>query len=245
MAFYCTPFFLINAVTHVFPLVQLQNSRMVIQERDRVIKELEEKVAFLEAEVSTYMRTSHPTSIFVTNFSCIHHMAQSLVYTEQRAAWSGGLFPEWSKVKFRPFVRFQSSDCLQVTHIHAPAQMSPIQIKCIPSFCLPLFHSKPLKPSTQSNKNLPFIKVIEIKSWALLWQRCKNIIITWTRQVDRWLRTPSSTTACQATRSHAKNHSGVIPLLSILLTNMHDCSATQNASSTVSYVTNQLYCVLM
>ncbi|KAE8288818.1 hypothetical protein D5F01_LYC12695 [Larimichthys crocea] len=32
---------------------QLQNSRMVIQERDRVIKELEEKVAFLEAEVST------------------------------------------------------------------------------------------------------------------------------------------------------------------------------------------------
>lgn len=29
---------------------QLQNSRMVIQERDRVIKELEEKVAFLEAE---------------------------------------------------------------------------------------------------------------------------------------------------------------------------------------------------
>ncbi|XP_046906160.1 tuftelin 1a [Hypomesus transpacificus] len=29
---------------------QLQNSRMVIQERDRVIRELEEKVAFLEAE---------------------------------------------------------------------------------------------------------------------------------------------------------------------------------------------------
>ncbi|KAJ0066208.1 hypothetical protein NL108_001449, partial [Boleophthalmus pectinirostris] len=29
---------------------QLQNSRMVIQERDRVIKELQEKVAFLEAE---------------------------------------------------------------------------------------------------------------------------------------------------------------------------------------------------
>lgn len=33
--------------------LQLQNSRMVIQERDRVIKELEEKVAFLEAEAST------------------------------------------------------------------------------------------------------------------------------------------------------------------------------------------------
>lgn len=38
----------------VFALLQLQNSRMVIQERDRVIKELEEKVAFLEAEVRTY-----------------------------------------------------------------------------------------------------------------------------------------------------------------------------------------------
>lgn len=35
----------------MFAHLQLQNSRMVIQERDRVIKELEEKVAFLEAEV--------------------------------------------------------------------------------------------------------------------------------------------------------------------------------------------------
>ncbi|KAG7276434.1 hypothetical protein CRUP_014093 [Coryphaenoides rupestris] len=33
---------------------QLQNSRTVIQERDRVIRDLEEKVAFLEAEVTTY-----------------------------------------------------------------------------------------------------------------------------------------------------------------------------------------------
>lgn len=35
----------------MFAHLQLQNSRMVIQERDRVIQELEEKVAFLEAEV--------------------------------------------------------------------------------------------------------------------------------------------------------------------------------------------------
>lgn len=35
----------------MFAHLQLQNSRMVIQERDRVITELEEKVAFLEAEV--------------------------------------------------------------------------------------------------------------------------------------------------------------------------------------------------
>lgn len=38
----------------VFARLQLQNSRMVIQERDRVIKELEEKVAFLEAEVRCF-----------------------------------------------------------------------------------------------------------------------------------------------------------------------------------------------
>lgn len=37
----------------MFAHLQLQNSRMVIQERDRVIKELEERVAFLEAEAST------------------------------------------------------------------------------------------------------------------------------------------------------------------------------------------------
>lgn len=35
----------------LFAHLQLQNSRMVIQERDHVIAELEEKVAFLEAEV--------------------------------------------------------------------------------------------------------------------------------------------------------------------------------------------------
>lgn len=40
-----------SAFDCLFAHLQLQNSRMVIQERDRVIKELEEKVAFLEAEV--------------------------------------------------------------------------------------------------------------------------------------------------------------------------------------------------
>lgn len=35
-------------------MLQLQNSRTVIQERERVIRDLEEKVAFLEAEVSTH-----------------------------------------------------------------------------------------------------------------------------------------------------------------------------------------------
>ena len=49
-AYICAGFTLFD---RVFVRLQLQNSRMVIQERDRVIKELEEKVAFLEAEVRT------------------------------------------------------------------------------------------------------------------------------------------------------------------------------------------------
>lgn len=88
------------------------------------------------------------------------------------------------------------SDSLSFTHT--------IQIKCILtilSFFIP-FHSKPLKPSTQSNKNLPFIKVIEIKSWSRLWQRW-NVLITRIRMqqvIRRLLRTYSSTTACNATQ---------------------------------------------
>lgn len=35
----------------VLSIMQLQNSRTVILERDRVIRDLEEKVSFLEAEV--------------------------------------------------------------------------------------------------------------------------------------------------------------------------------------------------
>ncbi|XP_016403165.1 tuftelin-like [Sinocyclocheilus rhinocerous] len=42
---------------------QLQNSRMVIQERDRVIRELEEKVAMLEAEVSPQDINKHLVGI--------------------------------------------------------------------------------------------------------------------------------------------------------------------------------------
>ncbi|KAI4899048.1 hypothetical protein NFI96_014675 [Prochilodus magdalenae] len=83
---------------------QLQNSRMVIQERDRIIKELEEKVAFLEAE-NREMR-------------------------DQMDYFAGG----------------QRSNSYLSDH---NAQ---------------IVYSKPLKPSTHSNKSLPFIKVIEIKS---------------------------------------------------------------------------------
>ncbi|KAF3691942.1 Tuftelin [Channa argus] len=84
---------------------QLQNSRMVIQERDRVIKELEEKVAFLEAE----NREMH----------------------DQMDYFLGGQ---------------RSNSYLSSEH---KAQ---------------IVYSKPLKPSTSSNKQLPFIKVIEIRS---------------------------------------------------------------------------------
>ncbi|XP_036448590.1 tuftelin 1a isoform X2 [Colossoma macropomum] len=83
---------------------QLQNSRMVIQERDRIIRELEEKVAFLEAE-NREMR-------------------------DQMDYFAGG----------------QRSNSYLSDH---NAQ---------------IVYSKPLKPSSQGNKSLPFIKVIEIKS---------------------------------------------------------------------------------
>lgn len=84
---------------------QLQNSRMVIQERDRVIKDLEEKVAFLEAE----NREMH----------------------DQMDYFLGG----------------------QRSNSYLSSERNP-----------QIVYSKPLKPSTSSNKPLPFIKVIEIKS---------------------------------------------------------------------------------
>ncbi|XP_047454509.1 tuftelin 1a [Mugil cephalus] len=84
---------------------QLQNSRMVIQERDRVIRELEEKVAFLEAE----NREMH----------------------DRMDYFLGG----------------------QRSNSHLSPERNP-----------QIVYSKPIKPSTSSNKPLPFIKVIEIKS---------------------------------------------------------------------------------
>ncbi|XP_052002695.1 tuftelin-like [Xyrauchen texanus] len=84
---------------------QLQNSRMVIQERDRAIRELEEKVAMLEAE-NKQMR-------------------------DQMDYYLGS----------------------QRSNSYLPSD-SNAQI----------VYSKPLRPSTHTNKSLPFIKVIEIKS---------------------------------------------------------------------------------
>ncbi|XP_034466870.1 tuftelin 1a [Hippoglossus hippoglossus] len=84
---------------------QLQNSRMVIQERDRVIKELEEKVAFLEAE----NREMH----------------------DQMDYFLGG----------------------QRSNSYLSSERNP-----------QIVYSRQLKPSNSSNKPLPFIKVIEIKS---------------------------------------------------------------------------------
>ncbi|XP_012721205.2 tuftelin 1a [Fundulus heteroclitus] len=84
---------------------QLQNSRMVIQERDRVIRELQEKVAYLEAE----NREMH----------------------DQMDYFLGG----------------------QRSSSYLSSERNP-----------QIVYSKPLKPSTSSNKPLPFIKVIEIKS---------------------------------------------------------------------------------
>uniref|UniRef100_H3DLV6 Tuftelin 1a n=1 Tax=Tetraodon nigroviridis TaxID=99883 RepID=H3DLV6_TETNG len=84
---------------------QLQNSRMVIQERDRVIQELEEKVAFLEAE----NREMHDQIGYFLG--------------EERS------------------------------NSYLSSERNP-----------QIVYSKPIKPSNSSNKSLPFIKVIEIKS---------------------------------------------------------------------------------
>uniref|UniRef100_A0A9J8DKX7 Tuftelin 1a n=1 Tax=Cyprinus carpio carpio TaxID=630221 RepID=A0A9J8DKX7_CYPCA len=84
---------------------QLQNSRMVIQERDRAIRELEEKVAMLEAE-NKQMR-------------------------DQMDYYLGS----------------------QRSNSYLPSDGNA-----------QIVYSKPLRPSTQTNKSLPFIKVIEIKS---------------------------------------------------------------------------------
>ncbi|XP_039978401.1 tuftelin 1b isoform X2 [Xiphias gladius] len=84
---------------------QLQNSRTIIQERDRVIGDLEEKVAFLEAE----------------NREMHDHMEYFL---------TGQNPPPPTSTENKPEV----------------------------------VYSKPLTPAAQTNKVLPFIKVIEIKS---------------------------------------------------------------------------------
>lgn len=84
---------------------QLQNSRTVIHERERFIRDLEEKVAFLEAE----------------NREMHDHMEYFLAGQEP---------PPLTSTENKPEV----------------------------------VYSKPLTPTTQSSKSLPFIKVIEIKS---------------------------------------------------------------------------------
>ncbi|XP_060914952.1 tuftelin 1b isoform X1 [Labrus mixtus] len=84
---------------------QLQNSRTVIQERDRVINDLEEKVAFLEAE----------------NREMHDHMEYFLAGQDPPPLTSSENKPE-------------------------------------------VVYSRPLTPTTSSNKVLPFIKVIEIMS---------------------------------------------------------------------------------
>ncbi|KAJ8000330.1 hypothetical protein DPEC_G00203710 [Dallia pectoralis] len=86
---------------------QLQNSRTVIQERDRVIRDLEEKVAFLEAE-NTEMRD------------------------QMEYLMEGGQIPTSTK---------ETKDKPQI------------------------IYSRPITPSsTDGNKSLPLIRVIEIQS---------------------------------------------------------------------------------
>lgn len=107
-------------------------------------------------------------------------LCECALLTEQTNARSDGLLPGESKVKYIPAIRRQCADCLQVGHANYPDSYVQI-ILCklshvldnghtsthIQSLFMCLLHSKPLRPSTQTNKSLPFIKVIEIKSWTL------------------------------------------------------------------------------
>lgn len=116
------------------------------------------------------------------------------VCTEPRDARSDGIFPGRWEVKFLPFVSAQPPDCLQVTifilflaiydkgrnehgdliatcqsrrvlQLWSTPQMHLVHRQAADSAFFPS-HSKPIKPSSSSNKPLPFIKVIEIKSWS-------------------------------------------------------------------------------
>ena len=68
--------------------------------------------------------------------------------------------------------------CMQTNCSHAV-----FSIKAT-NFCSSHFNSKPLKPSTSSNKPLPLIKVIEIKSWS----GCTDERRAWNGQTF-WVRT--------------------------------------------------------
>lgn len=120
----------------LFARLQLQNSRMVIQERDRVIKELEEKVAFLEAEVRCFgviiQKLFHVDILWSLeekmrgwrgrrndrarrgNWKTVNADLWPPVCAEPRDAWSYGVFPGRWEVKLLPFIRAQRPDCLQV-----------------------------------------------------------------------------------------------------------------------------------
>lgn len=78
-------------------------------------------------------------------------------------------------------------------------------VEVINSLC-PCCCSKPLKPSSSSNKPLPFIKVIEIRSWEnrRTWQpeqqtffqtEFRQQLCWWPRQIERRIRAEPSQTA--------------------------------------------------
>lgn len=114
----------------VLSLIQLQNSRTVMQERDRVIRDLEEKVAFLEAEVrnkevphlsltSLFHSTLLVNFIFLTKLSPFSWSWIFIFFlsAEQRNAWPYGvLHGRWGPSTFDILWK-QARGCLQVSNL--------------------------------------------------------------------------------------------------------------------------------
>lgn len=102
----------------------------------------------------------------------------SFLSTEQRNAWPHGVLPgrpgsstsviHWEQARgglqvSNRYFKFTISQCHRV---FLPDTRVTCLVKLIKFNCISAsLHSKPLTPTTLTNKALPFIKVIEIKSW--------------------------------------------------------------------------------
>lgn len=198
-------------------LMQLQNSRTIIQERERFIRDLEEKVAFLEAEVrdlilhffltsKLYVSCTHE----VMNFSSEHRMTKNQKWVtkaqdSQSLSWSTLIFiislclqnremhdhmeyflagqdpPPHTPTENKPEVVYRWGATFHFCYIPFlivfPRMIKSTTQEQIINYFPTFLYSKPLTPTTLTNKALPFIKVVEIKSWMDSLQSLSKMII--------------------------------------------------------------------
>lgn len=208
---------LCNFFVVILLLTQLQNSRTVIQERERFIRDLEEKVAFLEAEVrdlilyffltsKLYVSCTHE----VMNFSSEHRITKNQKWVtkaqySQSLSWSTFIFiislclqnremhdhmeyflagqdpPPHTPTENKPEVVYRWGATFHFCYIPFlivfPRMIKSTKQEQIINYFPPSLYSKPLTPTTLTNKALPFIKVVEIMSWMDSLQRLSKMII--------------------------------------------------------------------